>query len=49
MVDQNHIKSDEKDATIDKLLEALEAMAWLYNCKKLQMELRAIPSKYLER
>lgn len=49
MLDTDIIKTGQKDMTIEKTLQSLEAMAWLYNCNKLQLELTIVPSEYLNK
>lgn len=47
MLDGNLVNTPQKDAAIYKTLQALESLAWLYNCNKLQLELTAVPTEYL--
>ena len=47
MLDPKVVTNPQKDATVIKTLQALECLAWLYNCQKLQMELTTVPTSYL--
>lgn len=49
MIDKNHLDSEQRDLTIEKTLQCLEAIGWLYNCNKIQLELTTIPSEYLDK
>ena len=43
MIDSSVLKMPEKDQIISKLIHSLEVIAWVYNCKKLQMQTDVVP------
>ena len=43
MLSPSVISSPEKDSIISKLVHSLEVIAWIYNCKKLQMQTDVLP------
>lgn len=37
-----------RDQGINKVVQTLEALAWLYNCSKLQLELTSLPQEFAD-
>ena len=36
----------KRDQALRKVMQVLEAISWLYNCKKVQLEMGTIPDPY---
>lgn len=39
---------DIREKAIEKLVSSLEALAWLYNCSKVQVDVSTFPSQFIE-
>ena len=49
MLEKEHFDSAQMDVTIENVLQALEALALLYNSNKIQLELNTVPPEYLNK